>query len=205
MIESFNNIETGFKKLKLFVWAITIASTLISISAIICSFIYAEQQRHKIYVLDEGKSLLLALQSDKVANVELEIKDHVTRFHELFFNLSPSADAIKYSIERALKLSNQSAYTYYKDLQERGYFNRLIQNNISQSIRIDSIAISNSYPYKITTYAKLYILRSSSLTEQQMITKCDVIDIARSDANPHGLMIEKFEVIENKTTREEKR
>ena len=55
----------------------------------ITAFSYAEQQRQKIYVLDQGKSLLLALQTDAIMNKELEIKDHVSRFHELMFTLSP--------------------------------------------------------------------------------------------------------------------
>ena len=39
----------------------------------------------KIYVLDGGKSLLLALSQDLSQNRPVEARDHVKRFHELFF------------------------------------------------------------------------------------------------------------------------
>ena len=36
---------------------------------------FAEKQRQKIYVLDQGKSLLLALQTDAILSKDVEIRD----------------------------------------------------------------------------------------------------------------------------------
>ena len=36
-------------------------------------------------------------------------------------------------------LADKSAYNYYKDLMEKGYFTRIISGNINQRIEIDSI------------------------------------------------------------------
>ena len=55
----------------------------------------AEKQREKIYVLEQGKSLMLALSQDLQQNRPVEAREHVRRFHELFFSLSPDKDAIE--------------------------------------------------------------------------------------------------------------
>lgn len=200
---SLTTIETGFRKLKFFTISVFLFCCITTISAIGLAFRFAEQQRQKIYVLDQGKSLILALQSDKVANRYLEAQDHIRRFHELFFTLAPNAESITNNINAALDLSDKRAYSYYNDLAEQGYFSRLITASISQSIIIDSIHVNtNIYPHPATTYAKVYIIRSNSITLKSLITTCTLIDIARSESNPHGFLIEKFEVIENKQLKE---
>lgn len=54
------------------------------------------------------------------------------RFHELFFGLSPQKDAIEHNINRALQLADRSAYHYYVDFAEKGYYNRLVSGNINR-------------------------------------------------------------------------
>ena len=65
---------------------------LISLSLMgVSSYIYYESvqlvelSKEKIYVLDNGKSLLVALREDISENRDAEARDHVKRFHELFF------------------------------------------------------------------------------------------------------------------------
>ncbi len=94
--------------------------------ALVMVFNFAEKQREKIYVLDNGKSLMLALSQDMEQNRPAEAREHVRRFHELFFNLSPDKSAIEHNINRALILSDKSAYNYYTDFSEKGYYNRII-------------------------------------------------------------------------------
>ncbi|KAA6321373.1 hypothetical protein EZS27_028970, partial [termite gut metagenome] len=116
---------------------------------------FAEKQREKIYVLDEGKSLMLALSQDLSQNRPVEAREHVKRFHELFFTLSPDKSAIESNMERAMQLSDKSAFNYYKDLSEKGYYNRIISGNIIQNIRVDSIRCDfDRYPYPVYTYAR---------------------------------------------------
>ena len=86
-----------------------------------------ERSRQKIYVLDGGKSLMLALSQDLAQNRPVEAREHVRRFHELFFTLSPDKNAIESNINRALFLVDKSAFRYYKDMEEKGYYNRVKQ------------------------------------------------------------------------------
>ncbi|MBE6246345.1 MAG: conjugative transposon protein TraK [Bacteroidales bacterium] len=202
-IKAFSRIENSFKGIKIIALTAMVSSGIIAITSIVSALQYAEKQREKIYVLDQGKSLLLALQSDKVANKPIEVKDHITRFHELFFTLAPNVESIEHNINAALNLADRRAYEHYNDLQEQGYYSRLINASISQSLTVDSIKIDFSiYPYNARTYATMYIVRSNSLVVKDLITTCTVREIARSDANPHGLLLEKLEIINNDTRKE---
>jgi conjugative transposon TraK protein len=163
---------------------------------------FAEAQRQKIYVLDQGKSLMLALSQDLSQNRPVEAKEHVKRFHELFFTLSPDKSAIEGNIERALFLSDRSAFNHYRDLSEKGYFNRVISGNINQRVEIDSVICNfNVYPYDVKTYGRQYIIREKNITERSLITIGRLQNSVRSDHNPHGFILEGFTVLENKDIR----
>lgn len=200
--KSLKNIETSFKQIRIIVLVFVVLCAGITGYAVWNSFSFAEAQRQKIYVLDEGKSLMLALSQDLSQNRPVEAREHVKRFHELFFTLSPDKNAIESNINRALFLVDKSAFRYYQDMQEKGYYNRIVSGNINQVIQIDSIACNfDAYPYKTTLYAKQMIIRASNVTERSLVTRCDLRNSVRSDNNPHGFIMERFEIIENRDLR----
>jgi conjugative transposon TraK protein len=200
--KSLKNIETSFRQIRVFAITFVVLCAGITSYSVWSSYSFAEAQRQKIYVLDEGKSLMLALSQDMNQNRPVEAKNHVGRFHELFFTLSPDRSAIESNINRALFLADRSAYDYYQDMQEKGYFNRIVSGNIQQVIQLDSVVCNfDSYPYRVATYARQRIIRSSNVTERSLVTRCNLINSVRSDNNPHGFTIEKFEIIENKDVR----
>lgn len=197
--KSLRNIENSFKQIRLYAIVFATVCLLIVGFAIYKSYDFAKEQREKIYVLDKGKSLMLALSQDASINRPVEAREHVRRFHELFFTLSPEKAAIEGNMQRAFNLADKSAFDYYKDLLEKGYYSRVISGNIQQRVEVDSIKIDfNSYPYKTMTYATQYIIRSSNLTKRNLVTSSQLISAVRSDNNPQGFIIEKFTVVENK-------
>lgn len=197
--KSLTNIETSFQRIRFFAILFLVACTAVTIYAVSASFRFAEKQRQKIYVLDNGKSLILALSQDAAQNRPVEAREHVKRFHELFFSLSPDKEAIEGNIGRALFLADKSAVNYYKDLSEKGFFNRLIAGNVTQLVTVDSMQCDfNDYPYRIKTFARQRIIRESFVLERSLITSCRLINAVRSDNNPQGFSIEDFTVIENK-------
>jgi conjugative transposon TraK protein len=200
--KSLKNIESSFRQIRFFAMVFVILCAVIVCYALWNSYRFAEAQRQKIYVLDGGKSLLLALSQDLSQNRPVEARDHVKRFHELFFTLSPDKDAIESNIQRALFLVDKSAFAYYKDLTEKGYYNRIISGNINQTISVDSVVCNfDHYPYQIAAYARQMIIRESNVTERSLVTRCNLINSVRSDNNPHGFIMENFEVIENRDLR----
>jgi len=197
--KSLKNIESGFKQIRLFSIIFLCLCAAITGYAVWSSYNFAEAQRQKIYVLDNGKSLMLALSQDLSQNRPVEAREHVRRFHELFFTLSPDKNAIESNIKRALFLSDRSAFNYYSDLSEKGYYARIVSGNINQAIQVDSVVCNfDKYPYQVMTYARQMIIRESNVTERSLITHCQLLNSVRSDNNPQGFTIEAFEIVENK-------
>ncbi|WP_294246236.1 conjugative transposon protein TraK [uncultured Chryseobacterium sp.] len=197
--KTLRNIENSFRQIRLFTFVFALLCFGVVGLVVVKSYQFAEEQRQKIYVLDNGKSLMVALSQDMSINRPVEAREHVRRFHELFFTIAPDKNAIESNIKRAFNLADQSAFNYYKDLQEKGYYNRIISGNIQQRIEVDSIVANfNSYPYDVRTYARQFIIRSSNLTIRNLITDCSLVNSVRSDSNPQGFTIEKFNVVENR-------
>ena len=158
--KSLNNIETSFRQIRLFGIIYTAVCAAIVLCSVVCAFRFAEAQRQKIYVLDGGKSLMLALSQDLSQNRPAEAREHVRRFHELFFTLSPEKSAIEHNVKRALLLADRSAYNYYADFAEKGFYNRIIAGNINQVLQVDSVVCNfDRYPYEARTYARQMIIR----------------------------------------------
>ena len=200
--KSLKNIETSFKQLRLFGIVFLCLCAVIAVFSVVKSYRFAEAQRQKIYVLDEGKSLMLALSQDLSQNRPVEAREHIKRFHELFSTLSPDRAAIESNINRALFLVDRSAFAYFQDMQEKGYYNRIVSGNINQRIEVDSVVCDfERYPYRATTYARQMIVRESNITERSLVTRCDLINSVRSDNNPQGFIMERFEILENKDLR----
>lgn len=197
--KSLKNIETSFRQIRLFGMIVVTLSAVVAIAAVVFALNFAEKQREKIYVLDNGKSLMLALSQDMTQNRPAEAREHVRRFHELFFTLSPDKSAIEHNINRALLLADKSAYNYYSDFVEKGYYTRIIAGNINQVLQVDSIRCDfNNYPYQVRTFARELIIRQSNVTERSLITSCRLVNSNRSDDNPNGFIIENLTILENK-------
>lgn len=197
--KTLRNIENSFRQTRLYAIIFAVLCAAISGYTIWKSYFFAEEQRQKVYVLDNGKSLMLALSQDASINRPVEAREHVRRFHELFFTLAPEKGAIENNMKRAFNLADKSAFDYYKDLSEKGYYNRIISGNVQQRIEVDSVVCDfDKYPYSVRTYAKQFIIRSSNVTRRSLITSCYLLNSVRSDNNPQGFNIEKFAVVENR-------
>ena len=197
--KSLKNIETSFRQIRLFTLVFACLCAVVTGFALWKSYSFAEAQRQKIYVLDNGRSLMVALSQDLAQNRPVEAREHVRRFHELFFTLSPDREAIEGNVRRALYLADGSAIAYYQSLAEKGYFNRIIASNVSQNVVVDSIRCDfDCYPYAIETFARQKIVRESNVTERTLVTTCRLRNAVRSDNNPQGFLIEDLRILENK-------
>ena len=86
--------------------------------------------------------------------VRAEAREHVRRFHELFFTLSPEKSAIEHNVKRALLLADKSAYNYYATSPKRASTTESSPGNINQVLQVDSVVCNfDRYPYEARTYA----------------------------------------------------
>lgn len=197
--KTLRNIENSFQQIRLYAVVFAILCITVVGYAVWQSYRFAEDQRQKIYVLDNGKSLMLALSQDASINRPVEAREHVRRFHELFFTLAPDKHAIESNMKRAFNLADKSAFDYYKDLSEKGYYSRIISGNVQQRTEVDSVVCNfDRYPYEVKAYSKQFIIRSSNVTKRSLVTSCYLVNSVRSDNNPQGFNIEKFAVLENR-------
>lgn len=197
MFTQFKNIDTAFSHIKKFSLFLIVACVLISGFAIWKSFELVKQAGGKVYILANGKALE-AFAAQRKDNIEVELRDHIKMFHHWFFTLDPDEKVIARNIGLALNLADQSAKKAYDNLKEQGYYSGLISGNISQEIVVDSVAVDlDIYPYGFTSYATQKLVRSSSTVERKLVTKGLARNVSRSDNNPHGFLIQRWETLLN--------
>jgi len=203
MFRQMKNIDTAFRQMKNFTIAVILACALISCFALYKSFRQVEVMQGKVYILSGGKALE-ALASNRKDNIVVEARDHVRTFHQLFFTLDPDDKVIRTNLTKALYLADASAKRAYDDLSESGYYAGIIAGNISQHIEVDSINIDlAAYPYRFRCYARQSIIRTTSTVTRTLVTQGDLRNVSRSDNNPHGFLIQRWETLENKDIKTE--
>lgn len=205
MFKKMQNIDTAFRHIRTFTIVVVISCSVICCFALYKSFRLVYEMQGKVYILANGKALE-AYASDRKNNIPVEARDHVKNFHQFFFTLDPDDKVILANITKALYLADGSAKREYDNLKERGYYANVIAGNISQEIKVDSIALDmNEYPYHFRCYATQNIIRTTSTVLRNLITEGWLRNTSRSDNNPHGFLIERWSTIENKDIKTENR
>jgi conjugative transposon TraK protein len=205
MFQQLKNIDTAFKHVRSFSFLLIIACVAISAYALYTAHDMVSKSQQKIFVLANGKALE-AIASDRKENIPVEARDHVKMFHQWFFSLDPDDKVIQNNISKALYLADGSARRVYESLKENNYYTGIISGNVSQEIGVDSVLVNiNQYPYYFRCFATQRIIRPSSFTTRNLITEGYLRNVARSDNNPHGFLIERWTTIENKDLKTEKR
>ncbi|MBC9909122.1 conjugative transposon protein TraK [Chitinophaga varians] len=206
MFQQFKNIDKAFKYIRLFSFSLIVANIIICCYVINKAFNIATHEKSKILVLANGK-LMEAVSTTRKEVAEVEIRDHVKVFHYYFFTASPDMDAIKKNITKALYLADGSAKAEYDNLQESNYYSGLVASNITQSIDADSVSVNlNSDPAQFIYYGKLRIVRTTSILTRSIVSTGQIrITESVSDNNPHGFLIEKWRIVDNRDITLQKR
>jgi conjugative transposon TraK protein len=196
--QSLKNLESSFQMVRWVAIIVIVASLGVVLVVSVWAFNTVSESRQKVYVLDHNKSILVSLAQDQNINRPAEARDHVKVFHRLFFNLEPDEDQIRNTIREAAYYGDASIARLYKDLQEKGYYSQLIQGNVHQQVDIDSITVDfRQSPYYVRTRARQRIVRAHTVTTRNLLTECYLIDVNRTDNNPHGFQIERLKVLNN--------
>jgi conjugative transposon TraK protein len=198
MFTKTQDIERAFRHIRLFTFAVVVCSAAVTATTVYLSFSAAERASQKVYILAGGK-VLDAYASERKENIAVEARDHIKTFHQLFFTLSPDDKAITANISRALYLADASAKSQYEDLKESGFYAGVISGNVSQQIQIDSVKVdASNAPYGFECRAVQHIIRPTSIVSRSLVTSGHLRPVERSDNNPHGFLIERWVITENK-------
>ena len=194
IVKYYSGIDQELRRRRGLVTATLVFAGIVCLGVVLLSFMFVRQSRDAVYVVDKGSTIMATIASGSVQR-DLEVEDHVRRFHELMFNLAPSSESQRRNLEQALHMADRSAYDWWQDQSENGYYARLVSANITQEIRIDSVRFSmQQYPYPAMLYGKVFLTRESNITAYDFVSECRLSDVPRSQSNPHGLMVERFAV-----------
>ncbi|SFA58474.1 Bacteroides conjugative transposon TraK protein [Pedobacter suwonensis] len=197
MFTQFKNIDTAFRHIKRFSLFLIVACVLLSGFSIYKSTELVSEMQSKVYILANGKAIE-AFSTTRKDNLPVELRDHIKTFHNYFFSLDPDDKVINRNIANALYLADESAKKMSDNLKEQGYYNNIISANISQEIEVDSISLDiDQYPFYFRCYATQRLIRSSSVMQKMLITQGYVRNVSRSDNNPHGFLIQRWETLKN--------
>jgi len=198
MFAKMKNIDTAFRYVRGFTMLVIAGCVAICCYALYTSHQSVALMQDKVYILANGKALE-AYASERKDNIAVEARDHVKTFHRFFFTLDPDDKVIKTNITKALYLADDSAKRIYDDLKENNFYSGIISGNISQTIQIDSVSIDiREYPYRFRCYARQSIIRTTSILKRSLLTEGALRNVSRSDNNPHGFLIERFNTVDNR-------
>jgi conjugative transposon TraK protein len=205
MFQKAKNMDTAFRQVRTF--SLVVIACTVGIAGFVTykSYHLAENIQSHIYVLANGKAIE-AFAADRKENIPVEARDHIRTFHQWFFTLSPDEKAIQTTITKALYLADGSARSIYESLKENNYYTGIITGNVSQEVTVDSVSVNlNTTPYSFRCWATEQITRPSAIITRSLVTEGYLRSIIRSDNNPHGFLIEKWRIVENKDIKTEKR
>jgi conjugative transposon TraK protein len=205
MFPKAKNMDTAFRQVRLFSLVVIVCTVGIAGFVTYKSYHLAENIQSHIYVLANGKAIE-AFASDRTENIPVEARDHVRTFHQAFFTLAPDEKAIQTTITKALYLADGSARNIYESLKENNYYTGIITGNVSQEVTVDSVSVNlNTTPYSFRCWATEQITRPSAITTRSLVTEGFLRSVSRSDNNPHGFLIERWRILDNRDIKTEKR
>ncbi|WP_405208503.1 hypothetical protein [Aquimarina sp. LLG6339-5] len=195
-LKSLKNIPASFALAKRSLLYCLIICMLISTGSLVWAFVTTNNIKNTAFVLTkDGQAAMM--QGISLNEVDVyrkpEIINHIKMFHKSFWEI----DQFNYKrrIDRALYLSGRSGKQLFKTLQANGHLAKLVTENLTQKMDIDSIKINDKVtPYKATFYGKLRVSRTDQKIETVNEFKANFVlhNVARTNKNPHGLLIENY-------------
>lgn len=190
------NLENKIKLVAIVCCMFLVGCVVISMGSIWTARNMVVDAQKKIYVLD-GTVPILVERTTMDETLDVEAKSHIERFHHLFFTLAPDDKYIKYTMDKAMYLVDETGLAQYNTLKEKGFYNNIMGASAVFSIFCDSI---NFDPQKMEFkyYGRQRIERRTSILTRELVTAGQLKRVPRTDNNPHGLLIVNWRTLLNK-------
>lgn len=176
---------------------------IVSLGSIIIAKGMVADAHKKVYVLD-GTVPILVKQTTMDETLDVEAKSDIEMFHQFFFTLAPDDKYIKYTMEKAMYLVDETGMAQYNALKEKGFYNNVIGTSTVCSIYCDSIKF-NSDSLTFTYYGRQRIERRTSILMRKLVTAGSLRRVPRTENNPHGLLITNWRTLVNQDLEERKK
>lgn len=197
------NLENKIKLVLIICSLFLLGCIIISISSIWTAKVMVSDAHQKVYVLD-GNVPILVQRSTMEETLDVEAKSHVEMFHHYFFTLAPDDKYIKYTMDKAMYLVDETGLAQYNTLKEKGFYNNIMGTSAVFSIFCDSIKLDMDR-MEFTYYGRQRIERRTSVLMRELVTEGFVKRVPRTENNPHGLLIVNWRTILNKDIEQRKK
>ena len=190
------NLESKIKLVTIICVAVIAACVIISVSSIFAGTNMVMDAQKKIYVLD-GNVPILVNRTTMEETLDVEAKSHIEMFHHYFFTLAPDDKYIRYTMEKAMYLVDETGMAQYNTLKEKGFYNNIMGTSAVFSIFCDSIRLDMDR-MEFTYYGRQRIERRTSILTRELVTAGSMKRVPRTENNPHGLLITNWRTLLNK-------
>ena len=190
------NLENKVKLVTIICGLFLVGCVLISISSIWTAKNMVVDAQNKIYVLD-GNVPILVQRTTMDETLDVEAKSHIEMFHHYFFTLAPDDKYIKYTMEKAMYLVDETGLAQYNTLKEKGFYSNIMGTSAVFSIFCDSIKF-NKEKMEFTYYGRQRIERRTNVLTRELVTAGQLKRVPRTDNKPHGLLIVNWRTLINK-------
>jgi hypothetical protein len=152
------------------------------------------KQLNTVLVLDSEGDVVPMKWMDRLENIHIEVKHHLTLFHTYFYGYD--SFSVEKNTEKALWLGDNTVEQLYIKRSNDGWYNRVQMFDIKQSIEINPMDITiegTDEPFNFRVKAKLTIEQGNQVSEYLFETIGTVIMVNRNyPLNPHGLLITNY-------------
>ena len=197
------NLENKVKLVTIICSLFLVGCVLISISSIWTAKNMVVDAQNKIYVLD-GNVPILVQRTTMDETLDVEAKSHIEMFHHYFFTLAPDDKYIKYTMEKAMYLVDETGLAQYNTLKEKGFYSNIMGTSAVFSIFCDSIKFDKE-KMEFTYYGRQRIERRTSILMRQLVTAGKLRRVPRTENNPHGILITNWRTLKNQDLEETKK
>ena len=127
------NLENKIKLVGIICTAFLVGCVIISMSSIWTARMMVTDAQKKVYVLD-GNVPILVRRTTMEETLDVEAKSHVEMFHHYFFTLAPDDKYIRYTMEKAMYLVDETGLAQYNTLKEKGFYSNILGTSAVFSI-----------------------------------------------------------------------
>ena len=190
---SINKIVNGYRS-----FALIIAKISFVLATFLAIMIYQVSQ-NKILVVDGQGDILSASKTTEEAVFQIEADNHIRLFYSRYFSYDKTN--YKQRVESGLSLAGKSAITLYETLKLKGWYDKIINNDLMIESYVQNIKFYNQDGQLYFQSKGFQKVIRGNVTELRNLDLKGSISKNSSgrvlEINPHGMIIDNISIIDN--------
>lgn len=190
---SINKIVNGYRSFAL------IISTISFVLATFLAIMIYQVSQNKILVVDGQGDILSASKTSEEAVFQIEADNHIRLFYSRYFSYDKTN--YKQRVESGLSLAGKSAITLYETLKLKGWYDKIINNDLMIESYVQNIKFYNQDGQLYFQSKGFQKVIRGNVTELRNLDLKGSISKNSSgrvlEINPHGMIIDNISIIDN--------